>query len=314
MPTLRVANLHARSVSAALADSATRLDACRDGVARLTITTLVGPAVVLGARQRAGRVVSLDACADANTPVYRRATTGTAAYVGHRALLWSLALPDVAAIFHDATRATVINRNVRLLLRGLTAAGALAQYFGREWVAVRHRAAAVLGYDITRDGRTLVEAIIGWDVPIALPWELCTDAERRIERWRGRAPIALTEVLDADAIDGVTRRLLDAVASRAEAVPAHDEAVNAAPAGRVTEADDPAAPMTRRCEVEVPVGYVEAARVGEGLWLGGDALCAGHALDDAAEALCSGRAPPGDDALLGATWADFECASSALGA
>src|SRR5690349_12583757 len=80
---------------------------------------VAGPAVVLGAAQRAGRVVDLNACATMGTIVLRRATTGTAAYIGQHGLVWSLALPHVAAIVPDATPRTLLNRNVRPFLDAL---------------------------------------------------------------------------------------------------------------------------------------------------------------------------------------------------
>src|SRR5690349_6321799 len=58
-----------------------------------------GPAVALGAVQRAARVVDRDAAATAGVRILRRATTGTAAYIGERAYVWTLALPSVAALF-----------------------------------------------------------------------------------------------------------------------------------------------------------------------------------------------------------------------
>ena len=64
--------------------------------------------------------------------VVRRRTTGTAAWIGRRALWCSLALPAVDALYDDATLPTLLNRNVRPWLRGFTRSGIPAAYFGRE--------------------------------------------------------------------------------------------------------------------------------------------------------------------------------------
>src|SRR5262245_57017857 len=79
----------------------------------IAASLIPGPAVLLGAAQRAGRVVRLAACAAAGTPVLRRATAGTAVHISGRATLWTLALPHVAALVPDATARTLLNRNVR---------------------------------------------------------------------------------------------------------------------------------------------------------------------------------------------------------
>src|SRR5262249_23161412 len=123
-----------------------------EGVPYLTASIVRGPAVLLGAGQRAGRVLRLDACAAAGTAVVRRVTSGTAAFVGDRAIVWTLALPHVASLVPDATPRTLLNRNVRGFLEGFRRAGAAAHYFGREWVSVRHRPAALLGFEASPDG------------------------------------------------------------------------------------------------------------------------------------------------------------------
>ncbi len=51
--------------------------------------------------------------------VLRRATTGTAAFLGGRGVVWTLALPHAAALAPDATARTLLNRNVRGFLKGL---------------------------------------------------------------------------------------------------------------------------------------------------------------------------------------------------
>src|SRR5687767_10372119 len=85
-----------RSLEAALSLGPTLLLAAqRDRVPWIAASVSVGPAIVLGAVQRMGRVVDGEACSRGGTRVLRRATTGPAAYLGGRAIVWTLALPDV---------------------------------------------------------------------------------------------------------------------------------------------------------------------------------------------------------------------------
>lgn len=286
-------------VALALAASPALLEACRDGRARVAAAVVEGPAVILGARQRAGRVVDLDACARAGAPVLRRATTGTAAWVGARAIVWTVALPHAAALVADATTRTILNRNVRPFLRALTKAGAVARYFGREWIAVEHRPVAIAGYDVTRDGRVLLEVIAGWDEAVALPDALVTEAERAVDRWRGHAPLAL---VDAVAAGWDVGRLARSVFPDAdEAQPAVAESL----AREVTARDPVPEGMALGAPVRVPIGYVEAARDGGRAWLGGDLLAATWWLDDAARALLAGDALPEGCVMEGAAPEDL---------
>ena len=110
---MRIFDPSPRPLAEALALATALLERAAGGEAQIAASLLDGPAVVLGALQRAGRVVDVAACATAGTPVLRRCTTGTAAYIGGRAILWTLALPHVAALHPDATPRTLLNRNVR---------------------------------------------------------------------------------------------------------------------------------------------------------------------------------------------------------
>lgn len=253
--------------------------------------------VVLGARQRREAVTS-------TAGVVRRRTTGTAAWVGGRALWCAVALPTVDALYSDATLATLLNRNVRPWLRGMTRSGMAAAYFGREWVAVGHRPAAVLGYELSPAGALLVEMIVGWDEPVGLPEAVATEAERTMDRWRGKAPVAVGEGRDATAVLGA---LAAAVAERAGAVVMAEEPV----------ADGPWVVMEGPGEVvgvEVPIGRVEAGRAADGgLWLGGDALVATPWLEALAAALAAGTEWPTEGAAVdGARAEDWARAAEGL--
>ncbi|MCK6586595.1 MAG: hypothetical protein L6Q76_03315 [Polyangiaceae bacterium] len=289
--TLRSLAPRARPAEEALAmGSALLASAAREGTAILSASVIEGRAVVLGAAQRAGRVVDMDACARAGVLVARRSSTGTAAYVGGRSILWSLALPDVAALVADATPRTLINRNVRPFLRALAGAGLQAHYFGREWIAVRRAPAALLGLDGTREGAVLLEVIAGFDEPIAIPDELVTPLEREVQRFRGRSPEALAAMREApgDPLE-LAGRVAEGVAAFAglqleevsliaplDPAPAILDPLDPIPAGLL-----PAPPL------RVPIGWIDAASgahgEASGAWLGGDVLAPRWLLADLAK-------------------------------
>jgi len=299
-----------RPLAVALGLGAALLErAASQGTAWMAASVIRGPAVLLGASQRAGRVVRLDACASSGTAVLRRATAGTAVYAGGRAIVWALALPHVAALAPDATPRTLLNRNVRGFLKGLSRAGAPAHYFGREWISVRHQPAAVLGFEATRDGAVLIEVIAGIDAPPALPEALATAEEREVDRWRGKAPAALGELLAGEPV-AVAGGVMRAVAQRA-AAPAHEveggaeeEGGEVAPAHAVRRRDDPmpegftAGPRRR-----VPIGWIDTGvdRAGGRVWVGGDVLAPRWALD----VIAAGATEVDEAPMEGASVADL---------
>lgn len=303
-----------RPVAQALALANAMLDRASEGEPVITASLLEGPAVVLGALQRAGRVVDLAACATMDTPVYRRCTTGTAVYIGQRAILWTLALPHVASLAPDATPRTLLNRNVRGFLQGLSRGGATAQYFGREWIAILHRPAALLGFEALADGRVVIEVFAGLDATIALPRELCAADELAIDRFRGKEPLALT--LDARDPEALARRVIEAVAARAGArLDAADPAGDLEMAAPITDPRDPA-PAGLACAAgsRVPVGWIDvaAAAMPARLWIGGDALVASFAVSALAVSLARGEAPtPVNAPIDGASWDDLANAGRA---
>jgi hypothetical protein len=268
----------------------------------IAASVIEGPAVVLGALQLAGRAVALGGAVNPRKGpgmrVIRRATTGTAAYIGQRCVHFSLALPHVAALHPDATARTLLNRNVRGFLLGIGRAGAAAHYFGREWIAVRGRPAALLGYEVSPGGAVLLELIAGIEEPFALPAALMTASERELDRYRGKSPAALQEALGPGrdlggivSLDAFAEKVMLAVAERS---PSSVMTVSAPevhrPAPDVSGAADPLplgfvpGPAAR-----VPIGWidtaVEQARPGEGrVWLGGDVLAPSFLVRALAEA------------------------------
>jgi hypothetical protein len=281
-----------RPIEDALHAGPALLRAAREhGVVCFAASLVEGPAVLLGRHQRAARVLDLAEVARTATPVFRRCTAGTAAFAGGRTLVFTLALPHVTALFPDASFRTLLNRNVRPFLKGLTAAGALAHYFGREWLSSRRRPAALLGFEVDTDGAVLIEAIAGFDASIALPASLASADERSLDRFTGHSPAALAELLPADRTpEHVARCLADAVAARAQTVistlpPPSSEP----PAGSFAvdlSSDDPLpAGATLLAPSRIPIGWLErAATPGGPLWLGGDVLAPRHVLDRVAAA------------------------------
>jgi hypothetical protein len=261
--------------------------AVASGAPWLAASLVEGPAVVLGAAQRAGRVVDLAACAERGALVVRRSTTGTAVFVGARAAVWTLALPHAAALAPDATPRTLLNRNVRGFLKGFTRAGAPAHYFGREWISVRRRPAAVLGFDVARSGAVLLEVWAGHDAPPAIPAALAAPDERSLDRFLGKSPAALAEVLPAElSLEALARIVMETVALRA-AVPrteAEGDPIELESA-RLQPIDAPGDPLPPGASAvvlaRVPIGWLEAAALDAGgVWLGGDLLTARWLLDE----------------------------------
>lgn len=290
-----------RPLGAALALGPTLLARSQaDAVPWITASLVSGPAIVLGAVQRAGRVVDLAACAAASAPVLRRATTGTAAYLHSEALLWTLALPHLGALVGDTRPETLLNRNVRPFLKGFARAGATAHYFGREWIAVHHRPGALLGFDVAPSGAVLIEVIAGYDASIAIPEQLAALEERGVDRWRGKAPASLlTDHPGAAPPLEYAAAVIAGVAERAaqplDFVNPPDLAdLGGTDPSQVIEASDPIGPgFVIPAPIRCPIGWLDVAFVpGEGgaAWVGGDLLAPRHALQAVARAV-SGGAP-----------------------
>ncbi|HEY6081674.1 MAG TPA: hypothetical protein VIW29_22820 [Polyangiaceae bacterium] len=117
-------------------------------------------ALVLGALQRE---VTLRERSPAQFDVglERRVTTGTEAQLSGPVLYHALALPRVDTLYPDASARTLLNRNLRALLRGYTAAGVPLRYFGTEVLALLGRPVALVGYDQTASGAVLLEVFVG---------------------------------------------------------------------------------------------------------------------------------------------------------
>jgi lipoate-protein ligase A len=297
---MRALDVTVRTPASAIAlGKALLVRAREEQVPWIAASVLEGRAVVLGAAQRAGRVVNMEGCARQDIHVLRRATTGTAAYAGGRAILWTLALPQLTSLWPDTSPRTLLNRNIRGFLRGFTRAGAAAHYFGREWISIRQRPAAIIGFDMDLAGAVLIEVYAGFDQPVALPELLATPDERSVDRWRGKTPQSLSELLPQRSPEQIARAVIEAIAGTADALLepgsiARHALESVAP---VTSASDPVPEGLVLSEPErVPIGWLEAA-VGlpagdkpPRAWLGGDVLAPVHVLAEVARAVIAGDA------------------------
>ncbi len=134
------------------------------GRALLASASFHTEALVLGALQREDTLRSRST-ARFDVPIARRHSTGTEAQLSGAVLYHALALPRVDALFDDASARTLLNRNLRAILRGYTAVGTPFRYFGTEVLALLGHPVALVGYDQVASGATLIEVLIGLETP-----------------------------------------------------------------------------------------------------------------------------------------------------
>jgi hypothetical protein len=147
------------AISAVLSE-ADALDRTLTWDAELTISEITTPAWVIGAFQR-GQGMPTDA------PLIRRISGGAPVCVGPGTIHVALALRSPSVLFPVDAR-KLVNRYVRPLLRALTKSGASAAYFGRDWISVEHRPAAIVGF--AHDGgtgRAVFEAFVALRTPFS---------------------------------------------------------------------------------------------------------------------------------------------------
>ncbi|HEY8073877.1 MAG TPA: hypothetical protein VIF62_07205 [Labilithrix sp.] len=215
--------------------------------AELVVAVPRDEAIVLGAFQRACDV------ADRDAPLVRRGSGGAAARVGPGSVWIQLAMKD-ARIAPEK----ILNRLVRPLLRGMTKAGATARYFGRDWVSVDHRPAALVAFaHDSRSDALVFEAIVAAKTSFAVGARAS---------FMGKEPLAVgkTPRAIADAVAAEYAALGDPV------VPT--SGFRLAPAPDAGVADDPPWTATH----DEAMGPIHAGRDREGtLRLGGE-LIASH--------------------------------------
>lgn len=235
-------------------------------------------ALVLGVLQRQDTLPSRST-ARFDVRVARRRSTGTEAQLDGAVLYHALALPRVDALFSDAKSRTLLNRNLRAILRGYAAASVPLRYFGTEVLALLGRPVALVGYDQTAAGTVLIEVLIGLETPCVVRSAL-----------KREAPAALQAVLQRPI--PAHEFLLRAVAGIVAGLGATGVDV----AGSLPSSSDVAGPQASPPPVSVPVplGVVEVSthpklQITGDLLVGTGALARVEAL--AAAALASGVAP-----------------------
>jgi hypothetical protein len=158
---VRPAERTARVVAAA---SRAALDRPLQRPAELSVSIAADQALLVGAFQRGANVPD----ADGARPRLRRGSGGPEVLLAAGSIHIALALAHPGALA-TADEKRIVNRAVRPLLRALTRTGSPAHYFGRDWVSVRHRPAAWVGFahdSSTR--RTLFEAVVAVAAPFAI--------------------------------------------------------------------------------------------------------------------------------------------------
>ena len=174
-----------------------------NGRTLLASASFTAQALVLGSLQREDTLRARSP-ARFDVRIARRRSTGTEAQLDGAVLYHALTLPRVDALFSDATARTLLNRNLRALMRGYAAASVPFRYFGTEVLAVLGHPVALVGYDQTASGAVLIEVLIGLETPCVVRSALKREAPaslyqvlrsepappRRRGEWRDRAEIS----------------------------------------------------------------------------------------------------------------------------
>jgi hypothetical protein len=223
----------------------------------LVSAAVTGDALVLGRLQRADTLRERSP-ARFDLAIEHRCTTGTEARLSGAVLYHALALPRVDALFPDATARTLLNRNLRPLLRGYTAAGIPLRYFGTEVLALLGHPVALVGYEHSGAGAVLIEVLIGLESPCVVRSALKREAPAALYAVLRREPAPL-DLLER-AVQGVIERLGVSAQEIACLTP-----IAAAPACE---------PAPVEASVPIPLGVVEAS----GASISGDLLVSTSAL------------------------------------
>lgn len=238
--------------------------------------------MVLGAWQR-----SADAPRGDVLPRVRRGSGGPLARVGPGSVWVQLALASPTALVADADPSTLLNRYVRPLLRALTRSGALAHYFGRDWVSVARRPAGVVAFaHDAGSGRTCLEALVGVGTAF-------TDAPR--SSFLGKVPVALAEVAPRATPAAVADAIAAAYAEAYAAGAAADLTV------RLEEGTTLGEEPAWACRMEEAIGTVAAGRDEAGvLRLGGEWMASRDAVARVEAAVAALGTAPSSEAIAAA--------------
>ncbi len=173
--------------------------------------------------------------------VRRRFTTGTEAQLQGEVLYHALALPRVSSLYADASARTLLNRNLRAILRGYTAAGIPLRYFGTEVLALLGHPVALVGYEQAASGAVLIEVLVGLQQPCVV--------RPALER---EPPRSLSEVMrrELSAAD-LLPRVVSGIVDRLETETCEVQLPPPLPAPPVSFAGAPSS-------APIPLGVVEA--------------------------------------------------------
>ena len=176
--------------------------------------SLTGDAIALGLWQRAASALDGDAAASRRVRVVRRSTGGPAAYAGEGIVYFALALRH-ASVLMSCPKDRVLNRNVRGFLGGLSLGGEAAHYFGREYLSVARRPAALIAWDRLGDGRVLLEVFASHTKSFVLDSALDGYPEPSEPRFFGKEPIRLAEAWGGERpIEQIVRSVAEGHPSR----------------------------------------------------------------------------------------------------
>lgn len=234
--------------------------------------SLRGDARVLGRYQREEDALAGEV--RARVPVHRRATGGPTGVAGEGTLYVALALSSASALM-ECPRERVLNRNVRPLLSALRQLGVVAHYFGREFVSVERRPAALVAWTREPRGAVLIEALLGVERAYAVP-EDELGIRPASPRMLGKEPITLAEAGARPA----PRALAEALA-RACAAMSPLELEERAPAPPPPELEEPARIERWSSAREAPIGLLRAGLTMDARGAIEDAALAGDFLQDA---------------------------------
>lgn len=231
------------TLTGALELGASALLLAEAGRATVLSASFEADTLLLGCLQRADTLRGRSPASFGASPK-RRLTTGTEAQLSGPVLYHALGLPRVDALFPDASARTLLNRNLRAILRGYTAAGVPLRYFGTEVLALLGRPVALVGYDQTDSGAVLIEVLIGLGAPCVVRSAL-----------KREPPAGLYEVLRSEpAPSDLLRRAVSGIVERLGAT--SDDVKSALPAvSPLAEPDWSGTPSS----VEIPLGVVEAS-------------------------------------------------------
>jgi hypothetical protein len=227
----------------------------------LTLAVARDDAWVLGAMQRGHD-------APGGAPLVRRVSGGGLVRVGPGTVHVLVTLARTTALYAvDAAR--LMNRYVRPLLDALTRSGAPAAYFGRDWISVKHRPAAAVGFaHDAGTGRAAFEAFVATRTPLSIPRA----------SFLGKAPGTLEELagrrIDAERL---ARAVPDAYA-RVSGGALHEMTARPVGQAKASEGELRDELPWAAC-VEEAIGPVCAGRDGSGvLRLGGDLMASRDAV------------------------------------